>query len=997
MIKTKRFLLIVQIVVFGLCLNASPKVTVPQEVQKILERYCTDCHGAKKKKGDVRLHDIANLEKDFQSHLLNKIEEQLFIEAMPPKDEDQLSQKELKQISDWLEIQYKQLNEASKFRAKLKTPAFGNYVNHEDLFSGKYKDLKGYTADRRWLINQFIFSEKINKVLGYKSSRKQGRKSLRVSGSRYRGSANLVNPFLLPSGSGVRYYDNTMLNGGHLLSMISNAKEVSKFLMSENSLRSIPTIYPLIKLEYDLHNTLKSRKRFLEENISELMQTIYKDENESYLPQFTSLNMKAAKMTKDRKNYILPNGKTVKKVGHDPAAPRKEYPSIKKAIAKFYIEGQKREELIRLCEKEWFEEGVSVLKIKTRLDFMLNYMDDILRRSKIKPNQYKPKKFSEDELQLYKEMLLKHRKKGDVHNAVMKRCLDEWSKNFESKLNALGEPTNAELIEVIKYLFVRTLDRKASEVEVRDHLSLLRTYLNSVSTKKAISKLIESLILRSEFVYRHEFGTGSPDKHGRNMMSPRDASFALAYALTDSAPDKELLKAVEEGRLNTREDYKREVVRMLKRRDVYYVIDERIAANRNGITTTPIRKLRFFREFFGYANFPEIFKDDKRLGAAYNRTKFLLLEECDRLVDHIISKDKNVFEELLTSDKYYVYHSGDNKQMKKASDDIKSRYEYFKNLDWENFSDKQMLEHRDFIRKSGISTFRYDKHAQRVKGHIREVMLRNKNGKTPDPYGSKLANTRGNSRLGSVSIVRYFGIDPLEWDYPTTQPASLPNRKGILSHPAWLMAFSQNTHTDPVLRGKWIREKLLAGTIPDIPITVEAVVPEDHHKTFRTRLAKVTEAKYCWRCHKSMNPLGYTFEMFDDFGRFRTEESLEHPDNLIKENPSKGSDYTDLTDKYKTKKVNTIGYLKGTGDDKLDGEVNNAMELVERLAKSDRVRQSIIRHAFRYFLGRNEILSDSKTLIDADDAYVKSDGSFDAVIISLLTSDSFIYSKKIKE
>ena len=58
-----------------------------------------------------------------------------------------------------------------------------------------------------------------------------------------------------------------------------------------------------------------------------------------------------------------------------------------------------------------------------------------------------------------------------------------------------------------------------------------------------------------------------------------------------------------------------------------------------------------------------------------------------------------------------------------------------------------------------------------------------------------------------------------------------------------------------------------------------------------------------------------------------------------------------------------------------------------------KVRQSIIRHAFRYFLGRNETLDDSKALMDADRAYLMSNGSFDEVIISLLTSDSFIYRK----
>jgi hypothetical protein len=47
-----------------------------------------------------------------------------------------------------------------------------------------------------------------------------------------------------------------------------------------------------------------------------------------------------------------------------------------------------------------------------------------------------------------------------------------------------------------------------------------------------------------------------------------------------------------------------------------------------------------------------------------------------------------------------------------------------------------------------------------------------------------------------------------------------------------------------------------------------------------------------------------------------------------------------------------------------------------------RVRQSIIRQAFRFYLGRNEMLSDSKTLIDADLAKVQSGGSFRAVIVA---------------
>ncbi|MEM7396308.1 MAG: DUF1588 domain-containing protein, partial [Verrucomicrobiota bacterium] len=257
----------------------------------------------------------------------------------------------------------------------------------------------------------------------------------------------------------------------------------------------------------------------------------------------------------------------------------------------------------------------------------------------------------------------------------------------------------------------------------------------------------------------------------------------------------------------------------------------------------------------------------------------------------------------------------------------------------------------------------------------------------------------GNDFMPGYNVGKFFNFSLDNWDYATVQPARVANRKGLLTHPAWLIAHAQNTETDPVIRGKWVREKLLAGTIPDVPITVDAVIPEDHHKTLRHRLELATEKEMCWTCHVSMNPLGYPFERYDDFGRFRMEESLEHPDNLVKKSPDKinGDHLLELRDVYRTLPVDASGALTGTGEPSLDGEVKDAIELAERLGKSRRVRQSIIRHAFRYFMGRNERLSDSKTLIDAEQAYVDHKGSFDAVIVSLLTSDSFIYRKPIKD
>ena len=104
-------------------------------------------------------------------------------------------------------------------------------------------------------------------------------------------------------------------------------------------------------------------------------------------------------------------------------------------------------------------------------------------------------------------------------------------------------------------------------------------------------------------------------------------------------------------------------------------------------------------------------------------------------------------------------------------------------------------------------------------------------------------------------------------------------------------------------------------------------IPEDHDRTLRDRLASATEVSYCWKCHERMNPLGYPFEMYDDFGRFRTEESLEYPEHLVEKKPDKApgrNHLLDLRDIYKTLPVDATGYLEGTGDPALDGEVTDA-------------------------------------------------------------------------
>ena len=209
---------------------------------------------------------------------------------------------------------------------------------------------------------------------------------------------------------------------------------------------------------------------------------------------------------------------------------------------------------------------------------------------------------------------------------------------------------------------------------------------------------------------------------------------------------------------------------------------------------------------------------------------------------------------------------------------------------------------------------------------------------------------------------------PPDWK-PTPKPVPFPEdqRMGVLTHPAWLVAHSTNFDNDPIRRGHWIRYKLLGGNIPDIPITVDAKLPEDKNATLRERM-HVTREEACYKCHSKMNPLGLPFERYDHYGRFRFDE-LDKP--------------VDVTSK-----------ILNTGVPGVDGEVKTPFELIERLANSTHCEQVFVRYVFRFFLGRNETLGDAKTLQQAHKAYLDNDGSMEAMVISLLSSDSFLYRAK---
>lgn len=601
-------------------------------------------------------------------------------------------------------------------------------------------------------------------------------------------------------------------------------------------------------------------------------------------------------------------------------------------------------------------------------------------------------------------------KKGEIDPKQFPNPKDRWYPSttpaaFETIVLHPGSPSDDEISAAIHEQFQRVLQRKPTDAERARYQKLTRDSIQLAGNSDGLQQMLVTVLLESEFLYRLEFGAGPMDEHGRRKLSPREASFAISYALGDRRPDDKLVQAAEQGRLTTKADYEREVRRLLADPTYYRGAIGASWGSRDKIPpriTSHPRIVRFFREFFGYPSALKVFKDLKRSSGFYinpgrgsTQTPGHLVNEADRVVADIVEADQNVFPTLLTTDKFYLYHNRDNATGAQLIANWKKAYDVLKETNWREDPDGVVEQHEDLIKQyldprgiTGRSRARHDNSLLRFMNHFEHTFGKGNRPFTTMPWAH--GNHYWHSPIYSLPRTpgrgaKYGQEDDL--DYHPEQPFVMPHRKGLLTHPAWLVAHSGNFQTDPIRRGRWIREKLLAGRVPDVPITVDAQVPDNPHQTFRQRVEAVTGKSECWKCHQQMNPLGFPFESFDDFGRFRTAESLEHPDNLLQRGAGNEADI------YQTQPVVVTGHLRGTGDPQLDGDVEDAFDLIDRLARSTRARQSIIRHAFRFFLGRNEMLSDSQTLIDADNAYLDSGGSFRAVIISLLTSDSFMYRK----
>lgn len=134
--------------------------------------------------------------------------------------------------------------------------------------------------------------------------------------------------------------------------------------------------------------------------------------------------------------------------------------------------------------------------------------------------------------------------------------------------------------------------------------------------------------------------------------------------------------------------------------------------------------------------------------------------------------------------------------------------------------------------------------------------------------------TSKDSYARTPAMASVYGHSPITGNSPATMQSG---RSGLFLRTPFLVSFGSSTH--PILRGVFVRQRVLCQSV-GMPVDGNAFIgPDVETEQMRLRYStrERTDLKNgpgtsCYACHKNINPAGFAFEAFDNFGRLRSAE-----------------------------------------------------------------------------------------------------------------------------
>lgn len=216
------------------------------------------------------------------------------------------------------------------------------------------------------------------------------------------------------------------------------------------------------------------------------------------------------------------------------------------------------------------------------------------------------------------------------------------------------------------------------------------------------------------------------------------------------------------------------------------------------------------------------------------------------------------------------------------------------------------------------------------------------------------------------ALAPVYGVDVASAEPQLVTLPEQQQRAGILTLAGFLSVQAHPDQTSAVLRGKFVRSKLMCQPPPPPPEDADINPPQlDEGATARERFAAHSESgSSCAGCHLLMDPIGFAFENFDAMGRFREQENG-HP-------------------------IDASGEIVG-GTDSLAGEFYGVKELAQKLAGSELVQDCVSTQWFRFATGRNEAPGDECSLATLQQSFAASGGDLVELVVAMTQTDAFWY------
>lgn len=220
-----------------------------------------------------------------------------------------------------------------------------------------------------------------------------------------------------------------------------------------------------------------------------------------------------------------------------------------------------------------------------------------------------------------------------------------------------------------------------------------------------------------------------------------------------------------------------------------------------------------------------------------------------------------------------------------------------------------------------------------------------------------------NTSLASI----FDGIAP-DSDSWEVMGVDATRRRGLLTLPGILAAQAHPVNPSPVLRGVYIRERILCSPLPPPPDDADVTPPDSDDAeplTNRERYDTILDDPSCAACHVYIHGLGFPFEHYDSVGAFRQTDN-EQP-------------------------IDASGEVLGVAD--VQGVVADATELAELLAQSDVAAECVAEQWYRQGFARDPDLAGGDDCMTDDliAALAASGGDMRELLVALATSQDFTH------